>query len=448
MINFNLKDYEDFKLKFPKIVSNGKAARRNQILLDAWKFKGGNPKLTKWFRECASFTGLQCVAANILSMPHVYIGTDICGWNSVIFMGYRFRHPYIRIEACDNNGICNDGTSNQGFIRYYNTKTGAYFKMKIGRLIHSIIAETFGEDGFPPSLTNYLCEAFTQDWKAHVKSLESSYDLHVDDNFYKIYDSECLSGDFNSCMVDDEQYSFYENAVDASAAYITNEYGDIVARAVIFKKAVDQDGKTWRLCERQYSSDGDEVLKTVLVEMLYKEGYIDAHKKVGADCSSSRAFVTQDGTDLSDRKFHISCRLENGDTMSYQDSFKWYDMEDNIAYNYDPGFDTDKLDDTDDTFYTHVYKNYDTWNEEYTNNDLVTAYCGGSRFEVNEDRVEEDFISVDGEWHHRDDVAYCEDMDDYMLKDDSFYSAVLDKWFYYASSLEDAEREDANQEAV
>ncbi len=54
-------------------------------------------------------------------------------------------------------------------------------------------------------------------------------------------------------MVDKEQHSFYENAVNASAAYLENEEGKIIARCIIFNEVKDQDGKIWRLAERQYS---------------------------------------------------------------------------------------------------------------------------------------------------------------------------------------------------
>ena len=50
---------------------------------------------------------------------------------------------------------------------------------------------------------------------------------------------------------------------------------------------------------------------------------------------------------MEDKKFYIDCDLGTEDTLSYQDSFKWYDMEAGKAYNYEiNGYDYE-LDTTD-----------------------------------------------------------------------------------------------------
>ena len=67
-------------------------------------------------------------------------------------------------------------------------------------------------------------------------------------------------------------------------------------------------------------------LKRALIDALIKGGHIDGYKKVGAGCGDSRAFVDLEENSLSDRKFRIECDLDYDDTLSYQDSFKWYNQ--------------------------------------------------------------------------------------------------------------------------
>ena len=48
--------------------------------------------------------------------------------------------------------------------------------------------------------------------------------------------------------------SFYADAVDATAAWLTDSDGYMVARCVIFNDVMDCDtGDTFRLAERQYA---------------------------------------------------------------------------------------------------------------------------------------------------------------------------------------------------
>ena len=92
--------------------------------------------------------------------------------------------------------------------------------------------------------------------------------LHVDSNFQKIYDSDECAGDFHSCMVDKGFHTFYENAVNASAAYLENEDEKIIARCIIYNEVHDQHDKVWRLAERQYSTDCNDILKRALVDEM------------------------------------------------------------------------------------------------------------------------------------------------------------------------------------
>lgn len=149
----------------------------------------------------------------------------------------------------------------------------------------------------------------------------------MDDNFSDIYDSDECEGDFYSCMTDKDYHYFYRDSVDTSAAYLKNEQGKIIARCVIFNKVYEEGtNKIWSLAERQYSTNQDDMLKRALVNALIIGGYIDGYKQVGYDCHHSRSFVDIEGDSLEDNNFYIDCNLGTEDTLSYQDSFKWYDM--------------------------------------------------------------------------------------------------------------------------
>ena len=53
------------------------------------------------------------------------------------------------------------------------------------------------------------------------------------------------------------------------------------------------------------------------------------------------------GNSLKNKKFEIDCRLDIRDTLSYQDSFKWYNHSKKNAYNYEPEEYSHDLDTTD-----------------------------------------------------------------------------------------------------
>ena len=82
-----------------------------------------------------------------------------------------------------------------------------------------------------------------------------------------------------------------------------------------------------------------------------KGDYIDGYKTVGASCHEASAFVDINGYSLSDRKFEIECNLEETDTLSYQDSFKWYSYSRSKAYNYENPDSSYNLDTTDLNLY-------------------------------------------------------------------------------------------------
>lgn len=249
---------------------------------------------------------------------------DILHGQSVYLMGGAVRLKSHKFSTDDFEGICEDRDHTS--IRYVNNERDRVFKMRAGKFLRSIVEEWGLDEVIPYNVKIWLCEDFAEQWKAYAlsKMNDTEYTLHVNDNFEDIYDSCCCEGDFGSCMVNDGYWTFYRDSVDAKAAYLTRDTDDgelIVARCIIYTNVhVYGTDRTLRLAERQYSTDGDESLKRVLVMRLIAGGYIDGYKKVGADCHSPKAFVGNDGNPLESLDLWIDCRLEQEDTCSYQDS--------------------------------------------------------------------------------------------------------------------------------
>ena len=89
--------------------------------------------------------------------------------------------------------------------------------------------------------------------------------------------------------------------------------------------------------------------------------------------------------------------------------------------------------------------NYDDWNNEYTHDDLVTVYYNGRAYQCSDQRLDE-FVYVECgngqyEYHHEDDVAYCDDIDEYVLEEDAVYSTLTDKTYYYEDNMRREEQE-------
>ena len=215
-----------------------------------------------------------------------------------------------------------------------------------------------------------------------------------------------------------------------------------MARCVIFNKVyVKGKDKTLRLAERQYSSEGDDDLKRILVNRLIAEGYIDGYKKVGAGCHDSRAFVLNDGTSLEEEHLSIRCDLDFGEPLSYQDSFKYYDCFCRIAWNRAGDFNY-ALDTTDGC----IEGEWDSWHEEFvrtTNTVYVWNWRGGFYNEetCDADRMD-DFTEIDGEFYDEvnysqhydcyyplDKSTWCEEMEDYLPDDE--YEEILEEWKSY-----------------
>lgn len=310
----------------------------------------------------------------------------------------------------EKSGFCEDG--DYRCVRYYNHSNNGTYKMKAGKFLRAIIMETEYGQTIGEQAIGYLCEEFARDWESYSNTTIAKNKLTVSKEFWKIYSRKECDGDFHSCMTNKNFHSFYENAVEASAAYLTNEEGKIVARCIIYDKVYDEDDKVWRLAERQYSTECSDILKRALVDALIREDRIDGYKTVGAGCNDTRNFVDIHGNSLSHKEFCIDCKLDTWDTCSYQDSFKYYSHNEEVAYNhdlvqydYDLSITSGSIDgeDSDDDDYQ---ENYDEYHECYTSNETTTVHYHGLEMECNSGDLE-DFELVGDEWYHKDDISKC-----------------------------------------
>lgn len=431
MLLFNIRDYEDFQYVFGlEAHGNGVKSRKNKILLQHLK----NRSLIRWCREHNDWSLLHIRSmAELKQLVLGYIRetgkTDKNLPNKVILIGNTYWSAQYRTDHLE--GLCED--FDKKAVRYVNVKTGRTFKMKAGKFFTAIIKETGLGKILSEQVVNWLSEEFSQDWQTYTYGKTPEVELHVDDNFELIYDGEACR-DFNgcSCMVGRNRHGFYEDSVEAKAAYLLDMDGFVLVRAILFTNVKDQNGKKWRLLERQYSRESNEVLKRLLVDMLIKGNYIDGYKQIGAGCSESRAFVANDGTSLADMKFSIKCELDTYHVLSYQDSFKFYDYDNDIAYNYfeaphsydldttDYNLDGDCDDDNDDDEYDDYH--------EYHCTQTRLCYYHGSEVYVDVENLE-DFIEVNGEYHHHEDCVQCLQCGKWLIREDATYNSDVEDCF-------------------
>lgn len=457
ILNDLFTDYAGYKEMFGKVThSNGAVSHKNKIMLAMLTDRRCMQYLLNVLGKsetCIPYVKVLLASKDATSFKQALLRA-ICLTSRRISSKYRLDFGDYWFFASDYyfddlNGHCEDGDAR--CIRYHRNDNGKVYKMKAGKMFkHCLLNSEFGKV-LPEQVIVWLCEELTSDWIA--SNIDDSYKLHIDNNFEKIYDSFYLKGDFHSCMVDENVHTFYNDAVKAKAAYLTNDNNDIVARAVIFTDVYDEDGNTYRLCERQYSTNEDERLKRLLVLKLIAGGHIDGYKQIGMGCHANTAFVLNNGKSISDAHLHIECNLEIDEPLSYQDSFIYYDIDNHIAYNYD-NYDCDyRLDTTDG----QLEGNYDDYHDYYTSNDLTTVYVDGRQYECDSENLD-DFVYIDryDEYHHQDDCAYidgcygrfelredcveCDECDEWVYKDDAYYSDITEEYYCCEDCLNDAEQ--------
>ncbi len=435
MLYYQIQNYDEFKHIFGIVKhSDGTSGRKNKVLLAYLKDK-------RLLHEA--------VTSNRYGLLHI---TDMAGLEATMereirksgdespclpyrlaLMGKTFHSAVYETDG--NEGICEDGDTKA--VRYVNRKTGKAFKMKAGKLYRSLLLETEFGKRLSQKVVTYLSEKFAADWQVYATGKSPKSRLHVNQDFKRIYSSECCEGNFSSCMTDKGFHHFYKDAVDASAAYIENGDGKVIARCIIFNEVKDEDGETWRLAERQYASDNNDILKRTLVEALIDGDHIDGYKKVGAGCGDARAFVDIHGNSLSHKKFRINCDLDWGDTLSYQDSFKYYDECARIADNYDHG--SLSLEETGGSLDGEDEREYDDYHD-YECDEVQQVYVHGEAYRCDINNLG-DFVLIESldEYHHRDDVHSCPQCGACFLEKDRFYSDITQEDYCSEECREDAE---------
>lgn len=439
MLLYPIKGYDEFKELFGlREHANGSRSRNNSILLSFLKHK----PLIQYIKRKQDFQLL-----SIRSMARL---KNEClerlqsyDWDKPGACYIKDRRWSSSVYRTDNyKGRTVDGDPKS--IRYVRVDNDKVYKMKAGKMYRNLILESEFGQALPCQVVTWLCEELSAEWEGY--NVLNKYTLRVDDDFEFIYNSDNYRGNFGSCMADHRQYHFYEDSVCAKAASLLENTDDpdddpiIVARAVIFTEVNDiTAGRTLRLCERQYSTNGDDLLKQVLVNRLIAEGYIDGYKRVGADCHSPKAFILNDGTPIQDHKLEIRCDVDVDGTISYQDSFKWYDIDTRTAYNYDSCEYSHMLDTTSSTL-DQGDMSYDEYHERYTRNDTVEVCYEGRWIDCDEEDLD-DFERINGRLYHRDMLACCDCCGDLYVMDDECYSELTGGSYCCYGCLESAEEE-------
>lgn len=443
MLYYNFYGYEGFKARFGlEKRDNGVVVRKNKILLSHLK----DPALLRYCRERNDYTLLQIY--DMADLQKKVVEAILQSGENDKKLPYKVEligktYYSSKYKTDDSKGLCED--LDKSSIRYINIERNQIFKMRAGKFMRGLILETEIGKLLSPCVVNWISgDVFTQSWCTYTYGNTSDMELHVDDEFRKIYDSNCCNGDFSSCMVDRNRDSFYHDSVKAKAAYITDKTGLVVARAVLFTDVTDREGNKWRLLERQYSSEGDDVLKRLLIDKLIQEKHIDGYKVVGASCHEANAFVDIDGNSLSDKMFEIDCDLELGDTLSYQDSFKWYSYSLNKAYNYENSEASYNLDTTDLNLYGNDDEDEGEWDDyhQYYCPETTCCYRNGREIWVDSGNLD-DFVWIESkdEYYHEDDCVCCDGCQTYILEDGAMHSEITEEYYCCRGCMEKAEDE-------
>lgn len=423
MIYFkSFKNYGEFKEVFGlRECGNGSISRKNKILLGCLK----NKEFFKFLVNHKEYNSI--LSVNNMADFKRELFYDVEGssysdrlaaggyhkWHFTID-GIEFTFYVKNMEMDENCGICDDGDT--GSIRYYNVEADRIYKMKAGKFFNKILDGCEFGRILPQQAKCWLGEEFSTAWRSFAESrISNDYEFHYGDDyddFSEIYSSDNRRGDFHSCMTDKDNSSMYKDAVKSHAAWLTDSEGLMFARCIVWDEVYDETtGKTLRLAERQYSDGVNDVYKKMLVNELIKRNLIDGYKQIGASCHDNRAYVLNDGTSISDHKLWIDCELEDGDKVSYMDSFVYYDEDKQVAYNYYASGSEECLNTTDGVYNGHSGQVYSEYYEEWI--DEEDAYYVESR----------------GDYYRYEDVVFCKQCDTCVLKEEAIYNADIEEWF-------------------
>lgn len=446
MLYYNFNNYEDFKSRFGlEARANNVIVRKNKILLGHLK----NPLLVRYCIKHDDYSLLHIsdmadLQKKVMEVVRNSGKDDETLPHKVELIGETYWSAKYKTDEV--KGVCEDLDKNS--VRYLNIERNRIFKMKAGKFMKELIRETRIGKLLSPSVLNWLAgDVFTQQWSTYTYGYTPGMELHVDSNFGKIYRSQECQGDFNSCMTDRNRHTFYQNSVKAKAAYITDPQGYIMARAVLFTGVTDQDGKKWRLLERQYSTDDNNVLKRLLIDKLVQGGHIDGYKIVGAACHEANAFVGIDGNSLSGYHFEIDCDLEEEETLSFQDSFKWYCLYEKKAYNYPYENYTHELNTTDINLLGDEDEDdggEDEWDEYHQCYCDATTPCYWNGREIYVDSHNlDDFVWIESKegYYHISDITLCTKCRKAVLNENAKYSQVTAEFYCCIECMNRAEKE-------
>ena len=410
MLSNYFANYDEFNAYFGK-KENGQ--RKNKIFLAAYKYACQTKQRKAFESKCDCIETSKLL--DILRSDTLCV-SELQGENSEL-NGFAFRSKIYKID--DRKGVCDDGDFTA--VRYINLESGKVFKMKAGKFIRAILQENGMIELYGETLCNYFCEQFAEEWKKINNS--SNFTLNVDNDFRYIYDrGNCIdSSTFGSCMANKFQYVFYENSVNALAASLINKNDEIVARCIVFTEVLNEaDDTILRLAERQYADK--DLYKQILVDKLITEKQIDGYKKIGTGCGDAKEFVLNSGESLNQCALSISCCLDDEDTISYQDSFKYFNIDRQRAYNYYCDDYTHALDTTNQYL---SGENYDEYNERYTDDEITTIYYWNESCKV--------YLEMSCSLEYaQDNLYWIEHLDAYAT--DYYYSEAmdaklpLDKW--------------------
>lgn len=427
MINFkSFKNAEEFNEIFGlRECGNGNKSRMNKILLGTLKDK-------EFFKMCAhnanhpEYRTYLTMVKNMADFKRRLL-IDLSDSSEYETAGYlwtfcidgnKYNFKIRDREMDSNNGICEDGdTKAIRYVNYENDEDGRVQKMKAGKFFTKIIEQCPFGKALPQQAKCWLGEEFTTAWESHAKAMmpDAKYDFHWgndEEDFEYIYSSEHRRADFHSCMTDEGYHTMYSDAVKAHAAWLTDANGMMFARCVVWDEVHDMEtGETLRLAERQYADDVKDVYKKMLVNELVKRNLIDGYKQIGASCHDNRAFVLNDGTSLSGHRLWIDCELDSGDTVSYMDSFVYYNHDEYRAYNYSSCGYEQVLDTTEGKYEGHEGEVYSDYHNEWIDED--DAY----------------YVESEDDYFYDDEVATCAYCGENVLRENALYNDEVDQWF-------------------
>ena len=222
MLYYDFCGYEGFKARFGlEKRENGTVIRKNRILLAHLK----SPALLKYCKEHNDYTLLHVY--NMADLQKKTVEAILSSGkddeklpHKVELIGETYYSS--KYETDEFRGLCEDLDKHS--IRYINVERNRVFKMRAGKFMRELILETEIGKLLSPCVVNWIAgDVFAQRWCTYTYGYTPDMELHVNDEFWRIYDSSYCRGNFGSCMTDEDRTSFYYSSVKAKAAYITDK---------------------------------------------------------------------------------------------------------------------------------------------------------------------------------------------------------------------------------